>query len=136
MRQVRASRPEPLDPGDVDRHDQPAPEVRQLPLVAPDPELDFLDVRACVLEHPHGVRNDARDAPVDGEDVVVRAVGDPHVLDRAPNGFREVGAIVDHERIARVISGDGGQDERGILDGARERSLEQERVGPTEGVRS
>ena len=132
--QVDPCRLEPLDPGDVDRHDQPAPEIRQLPLVAPDPELDLLDVRACVLEHPNGVRNDSRDAPVDGEDVVVRGVRDPHVLDRAPNGTRELGGIVDRQGIARVIAGDGGQDERRVLDRARERSFEQERVGPAEGV--
>ena len=93
-------------------------------------------MRARLLEDLHRFVDHGRDAPVDREHVVVARIGDAHALDRAAHRAGEVGRVVERERVARVVAGDRGEHERGILHRARQRPFEQERVRPAEGVRA
>ena len=133
--QVEPLRAQELDRRDVDRHDQPRPQVAQLALVVPDAELDLLHVRARVLERAHGAGDDRRHAPVDREDVQRRAVRDPHPGDVAVERGGEVDLLVEAERVARVVAGERGHAERRVRHGAGDHALEQERVRAAEAVR-
>ena len=73
----------------VDRHDQPTPQVAQLALVPLDAKSHLFHVRAGLLEGPHGAANHLRHPPVDRENVEVRAVGNPPAVDGLPHRRRE-----------------------------------------------
>ena len=73
----------------VDRHDQPTPQVAQLALVPLDAQPHLLDVRAGLLEGLDGAADHLGDALVDREDVEVGAVGNPPAVDGLPHRRRE-----------------------------------------------
>ncbi len=120
---------------DVERHDQPAPEIAQLALRPLDADLDLLD-----HGHPPPRRRGPPWRPtaatrrLDREDVEVRAVGDLPAVDRGPGRGREVDLLVQAEGIARVVAGERGERERRVFDRAGDRPLEHERRGAAEGV--
>jgi hypothetical protein len=108
----------------VDRHDQPAPQAAQLPLVPLDPQPHFLDVRAGLLERLDGATDHLRHPLVDREDVKVGAVGNPPAINGPPNRRCEALVGVEAKRISGVIASQRFQRERGVLDRPGDRPLE------------
>ena len=120
----------------AERDDQATPELYQLAMSALDADIHLLDVRAGLLEDRDRATDAVGDGGIDGEDAApVRAVGDAHALDRAARGRREVGLLVEAERIARVIARECGQDQRGVRNCAGDRALGDERRRAPERVR-
>lgn len=106
---------------------EPAPHVAELALVVADAELDLLDVGAGVLEMAQRAPHHPGDARVDGVDVEVRGVGDPQPTQVAVEDGFIAGALIEAERVPGVVSLQRLQPDDGVLDGARQQTLVDER---------
>lgn len=114
---------------DVDEHDLAAPQVTQLALVEGRVDVHLLDVGAGLLEDAHGVGHDPGHPAVHRVHPEVGAERDAHARDRAAEDRGEVVLLFQAERVPRVVARQHVQRERGVLDGAGERALEEERRG-------
>ncbi len=132
--QVEAAQTHALERDDREWDDHPAPEIRELALVARDAELHLLDRGSGLLERLDRLAHDLRDARIDREDVEVGAVGDAHALDRAARRRQEVDVLVEAVGIARVVARERVQHERRVLDRPRQRPLVDVRVRVRPGV--
>jgi hypothetical protein len=132
--QVVAGGLDPLQPLDVERDDQSAPQVAEFTLVVADVEIDLLDLGAGLLEGPDRLLNDRRDRRIDGIDPEVWAVGDAPAGDGPTGGSGESGRGVKGEGVAVVVPGQYVQSKGGVVDGPGERPLEEEGVEGAEGV--
>jgi hypothetical protein len=126
--QVGALGRQPLQPLDVQRHDDPTPEVAEFALVVLEVEADLLDHGPGLLEGAHRSGDDVHHPPVDRIDAEVGRVGDPLPLDRLARGPGERAGVVQGEGVAVVVAGQHVQRQGGVVDGAGERTLEEERV--------
>ncbi len=118
----------------VDRNDESTPQVAELTLVPRDAQRHLVDVRARLLERRRSVADDRRDPRVDREDDVVGGVGNANSLDGTAHRGHGVDALIKGVRVGRVVAGERVERQRGVLEGPRQRSLEQERVGAAERI--
>ena len=127
---------QPLEHPEVQRRDQPAPEVAELALVGGQRDLDLLDLGARVGERLHRLRDDRGDRRIDGEAAEVRAVGDPHPGDRPLDRAERIVVEREAERVARIGARERREREGGVGHGPRQQPLEHERARAAERVRA
>ncbi len=137
--EVVAERLEPVKPLEVQRRDQPAPQIGELVLRCRPGDVDFLDDRSGLLQRGDRLPADARHLSVDGKAAERRRPGDA----RAGGGPSERAERVVVKRKAQWIARRGPRDQRqpqGRI-GDRpsddalvaERGQHRERVGAIEG---
>src|SRR6185437_14881311 len=127
FQKVNASVPKTFQCLQVHWHDQPAPEIAQLLLRSLDPDFYFFDMGARLFEYAHRLADHFGNPRVDRKNIEIWAVGNLPILYRLAGCPREVGHLFEGVRVGGVISGKRIEGEGGIIDGARNRALEQER---------
>src|SRR5712671_5259342 len=93
-------------------------------LIAFDVQTYFLDTCASLFEDLHRLGYATRHVRIDWKDVHVRVIGDAHASDGAAQSTHQVDALIEAERITRVIAREGCQPQRSVFDGAGEDPFE------------
>src|SRR2546421_10789069 len=138
LEQVNPLLLEALECCQVDRHDQPAPNVAQLKLVTPNANTHLLDAGSSPLKGSHRFSHDVRDPRVDGEDIKIWAVGDLPALDGAAGGCEKVHMVRQAEGVPRIIARQRGHAQGCVFDGSGQGPLKEKRgivaksVGPVD----